>query len=507
MTLEARIDQLRNGWSGNLLSGLAGILLTGAFAPFSLWPLAILALLILNWQIDGQLPKTAALRGWLFGVGLFGSGASWVYVSIHHYGGAGMVLAGALSALFCLALAILILLPCWLQQRLPRPHWWRFPALWVLCEWLRSWLLTGFPWLFVGTSQIDGPLGGWFPLLGVYGGSLLVAGVAGVIYALLRARITVPLSLASLALILTVGLVGNNAHWTRPSGKAVTVALVQGNVPQELKWAPGHLHRTLSLYQSMSDPYWGTDLVVWPEAAIPAFRHQVSDYLDINSATALENGTNLLVGIPVAEPEGESWRLHNSVLALGKAEGLYLKRHLVPFGEYVPFQALLRGLIELFNLPMSRMSPGPNRQAPLRADGLRLGTFICYEIVYPDLVAAGSLNTEMLLTVSNDTWFGASIGPLQHLQMARLRALETGKPLIRATNNGVSALIDDLGTIVVRGEQFTREVVAGSLQPMQGATPYARWRSWPTLALCSLLILLSFGHLDVNSPASRGLQR
>jgi apolipoprotein N-acyltransferase len=268
--------------------------------------------------------------------------------------------------------------------------------------------------------------------------------------------------------------------------------MVQGNIAQELKWEPGQLEAILDTYVAMSEPLWGTDLVVWPEAAVPAYLDLVVDKLAPLAARAVQSGSTLLLGIPTRdanETRRRGFDAFNSIAVIGADSGLYHKRRLVPFGEYVPLEPWLRGLIAFFDLPMSSFSSGPAEQAPLTVRGLRVAPSICYEIVYPDLVGAGAAQAELLLTVSNDTWFGASIGPLQHLQMARMRALETGRPLIRATNNGISALIDDRGRLLVRGGQFTQEVIRGDVQPTTGLTPFARWGSWCALLLAVLPLL------------------
>jgi apolipoprotein N-acyltransferase len=270
--------------------------------------------------------------------------------------------------------------------------------------------------------------------------------------------------------------------------------MVQGNVAQELKWEPGQLDAIIDTYTALSEPLWGTDLVVWPEAAVPAYLDLVVDRLGPIAARAARSHSSLLLGIPTRDANATRRRgfdAFNSVAVIGSDSGLYHKRRLVPFGEYVPLERWLRGLIAFFDLPMSSFSRGPEEQAPLTVHGVRVAPSICYEIVYPDLVAAGATDAGLLLTVSNDTWFGASIGPLQHLQMARMRALETGRPLVRATNNGVSALIDARGAIIARGGQFTQEIIRGSVQPTTGLTPFLRWDWWPVVLLAVLMIVLS----------------
>jgi len=484
------------GWKGHLGALFAGASLPAAFAPFDIWPLAVLApaaLLLLVWQLPA---RAAMLRGWWFGSGMFGTGVSWVYVSIHDYGSAPVALAALLTLIFCAGLALLpaITIGCWARWLRPQRGGivLGFPASWVLGEWVRSWLLTGFPWLYLGYSQVDGPLAGWAPLGGVLAISLVLALSATALCLAAMRRPGAPIALAACALAWMAAPLLQRIEWAEVSGAELSVAMVQGNIAQELKWAPGHLDTTLETYATLSEPLWGTDLVVWPEAAVPAYLDLVTPFLGELAGRAAGAGSSLLLGIPSRDANQDRRRgfdAFNSVALIGSDSGIYHKRRLVPFGEYVPLESWLRGMIAFFDLPMSSFSSGPAEQNTLSIRGLRVAPYICYEIVYPDLVAQGPREAEVLLTLSNDTWFGASAGPLQHLQMARMRSLETARPLIRATNNGVSALIDHRGQIQVRGGQFTREVIRGSIQPMRGLTPFARWASWPVLLLCFAAIM------------------
>ena len=478
------------GPAGHGAALLAGALLPAALAPFDVWPLAVLCPLALLALLVRLGPAAAALRAWSFGVGLFGTGASWVYVSIHQYGSAPVPLAAFLTLLFCLGLALFPALTFWAWARWLRARpggvLFGFTAAWVLGEWWRGWFLTGFPWLYAGYSQLEGPLAGWAPVLGVLGIGLILAFTAAASYLTLTRWRGGPAALAASALLWTAGPLLERIGWTEPTGEPLSVAMVQGNIAQELKWEPGQLEAILDTYVAMSEPLWGNDLLVWPEAAVPAYLDLVVDRLAPLAARAVASGSTLLLGIPTRDANAAKRRgfdAFNSIAVIGADSGLYHKRRLVPFGEYVPLESWLRGLIAFFDLPMSSFSRGPAAQAPLVVHGQRVAPSICYEIVYPDLVGAGARDAGVLLTVSNDTWFGASIGPLQHLQMARMRALETGRPLVRATNNGISALIDARGRITVRGGQFTQEVIRGEVQPTTGLTPFARWGSWPLVLL------------------------
>lgn len=484
--------------AGHLAAAGAGVLVTLSLAPFHIWPAGLLALALLHALLDTLEPRAAALRGWWFGAGLFVSGASWIYVSIHDYGAASVPLAALLSGGFSLLLALLTAGFAYTYTRwvraLPGGDWLGFAACWVLWEWVRSWLLTGFPWLYVGYAHLDTPLAGWAPVAGIYAIDLVVA-LSGAALALIwryRAepqRALAPLVVSALLWIGGWGLL--QVTWSTPKGAPVTVALVQADIPQSVKWDPQLYRHTLQLYQSLSAPLWSrAQIVFWPEAAIPNYYDSAADFFAIEAAAAARHGGALVSGVPYRTPptpEQPRGAVYNSAIALGNGSGVYHKQHLVPFGEYVPLERWLRGLIGFFDLPMSDFQSGPPGQAPLRAAGVTLAPYLCYEIVYPDLVRHA--RAEVLLTLSNDAWFGHSIGPLQHLQMARMRALENARQLVRDTGNGVTALIDQRGEVTARLPQFQPAVLTGSVQPLSGLTPFARTGSQPVLLLCALLLL------------------
>jgi apolipoprotein N-acyltransferase len=486
------------GWPGHLLALAAGPLVTLSLAPFGVAPAGLLALALLALLLDRLTPAQAFARGWWFGAGFWLAGASWVYVSIHVYGYASVPLALALTLGYCLGLALLQALFAWSYARFvrerPTGRWLGFAGLWVLWEWFRSWALTGFPWLYVGYAHLDGPLAGWVPVGGVFAAGLIVALTAAALAPWLMPRWFTPRrSRIALGTALALWLSGwglAQIDWVDAKGEPVTVALVQANVPQQLKWDADFYRQTLSLYRELSAPLWDkAQIIVWPEAAIPAFYDQARDFVDAEAASAAQHDHALIVGIPTRERHGDANLIRNSILALGEGRGIYHKQRLVPFGEYVPLEQWLRGLIRFLDMPMSAFSAGPAGQLPLRAAGLKLGPLICYEVVYPDLVAEWLPHSDVLITISNDAWFGRSIGPLQHLQMAQMRALEAGRPMIRGTGNGVTALIDHRGRITARAPQFERTTLTGTIQPMQGATPFARTGVWPSIVLAGIFAI------------------
>jgi len=476
-----------------LASLLAGALLPLALAPFDLWPLAFISLGLWFYLLHKNRQR-ALLLGWWFGVGKYALGASWVYVSIHEHGNASVPLALALVGLFVAGLALFPAFAGWLFARY-RGSAVSASALWFvfsycLVEWLLSWLLTGFPWLYSGYALLDTPLAVFAPYGGVQLMNLIVAGSAAAVVVLMLERQQRWVRVSAFSVVLLPWLLFFPAampRWTESTG-VHQAALVQGNIDQRIKWLPESRGPIVRTYLELSEPHWGVDLMLWPEAAITLFEHEAQGLLEDLNSRGLETGTGLILGILAFEVgSGDRAVFRNTAIGIGNAQGRYAKRRLVPFGEYVPLEGLLRGLIEFFNLPMSRTEPGPWLQAPLQVAGDPAQMAICYEVVYPLLVSTPP--AALLLTISNDTWFGDSLGPQQHLQMARMRALENGRWLLRATNNGVTAIIDPAGAVRGQLPQFRAAVLTGEYHTMAGQTPFSRFGNWPFLLLLGGLVV------------------
>ena len=493
------VDWLRSpGWPGHLLALFAGALSTLSLNPFNLWPLGLLSAALLYQglkQVDGA---QAVLRGWAWGTGLFASGVSWVYVSIHVHGYAPPALAGLLTALFVCGLALIPAIMAWIWARWLRPltgGWLAclgFSLLWVATEMFRGWFLTGFPWLYHGYAHTDTWLAGWAPIGGVW-----LVGLLGVLTACLLSEIKLWSTLRS-ALVAGVSLAAiwlggwslGTVEWTTPTGAPLSVALIQADIPQSRKWDPAHIDHTLATYRDMSYAQGQVDLIVWPETAVPVLQSQALPFVQGMARNLGERGTTLITGIPIDEGHADQMRIYNGIMVAGENSNQYLKHKLVPFGEYVPLEEWLRGVIAFFDLPMSSFSRGSAEQEPLTAMGHELAPFICYEAVYPDFAARLAARSQLLISISNDSWFGKSIGPLQHLQMARMRSIESGRWMIRGTNNGVTALIDHKGVLRQQVPQFERLALKGQVQPREGQTPYLFWRSWPLGLLMGVGLLL-----------------
>ncbi|HFD78902.1 MAG TPA: apolipoprotein N-acyltransferase [Gammaproteobacteria bacterium] len=478
-----------------LLALLLGALVAAGFAPLDWYPLPIVALAGLALLLYRQRPREALLYGWLFGLGEFGAGVSWVYISIYLYGHAGLALSIAVMLLLVMYLALYPAAMAWVLGRAGamKRGWFfagAFPAAWVLSEWLRSWVLTGFPWLNLGYSEVEGPLFGLAPLLGAYGVGWATALAAGLLAWFASGRGQQRLAAAgALVLLLAGGLALDRVHWTRPLGDPLRVTLVQGNIPQELKWKPDQQAATLERYLELTRAHLDSDLVVWPETAIPAFYDQVeSDFLQPLRAELAQHGVSLVTGIPVLDRR--RWRYYNSIISLAEPGRFYYKVHLVPFGEYLPLRDWLARVLSFLPVPEADFSSGTIDQPLLHAAGYPVGSSICYEIAFGEQLIAALPEAAFLINVSNDAWFGDSLAPHQHLEMARMRAREAERYLLRATNTGISAIIDADGRIAARTRQFRTETLSGEIQPRSGATPYVRWGNVPVI-VGSLLLLLA----------------
>lgn len=488
-----------------LIATLAGALAVAGFAPIGISALAILSpvVLLLLWQRTFA-AKPAALIGFAWGLGHFGAGVSWVYVSLHDIGMMPAPIAAIATLLFCAVLALypagVGYLHARLQARLGSSAvigaLCIIPAMWTLSEWLRGWIFTGFPWLALGYAQSDTPLSGFAPVVGVYGMSFAAMLAAGLIICAMGTRASPPtlrLRVICASVFFALFAAGNalkQVAWTVPFGPPVTVALAQGNVPQSLKFEPGRFEATLDTYRRLAASGAAT-LTVLPETAIPRFLDLVPpEYLASLEQLARARNGNILVGVPRREASNgdRAVAYTNSVVSLGTApHQTYAKTHLVPFGEFIP--PGLGWVLGLLHIPLSDFARGPANPQPMQLGAsLRVALNICYEDAFGAEIIRQLPAATLLVNVSNVAWFGDSLAPDQHLQISRLRAMETGRTLLRATNTGATAIIDERGTVTARLPAFTEGLLQGSAQPFEGATPYVRAGDAPILLACLALL-------------------
>lgn len=461
-----------------LLPALLGAAATLGFAPFGYYGLtcvALVGLVALWWKASA---RRAALRGWIFGLAHFGTGIYWTFVSTYYYGGAPLPMA---IGLVCLLTAYMACYPALVgafagaTRGLPRVLWALVgvPGAWLLAELMRSWVLTGFPWLSMGYSLIDAPTTALAPLLGVYvTGALMLAGAGAVVLLCVGTLLDRAIALVIFATApLVIWALPAASDWTRPTGESISVDVLQGNFPQQVKWDPDVFTTTLTRYRDMTERS-DAELVVWPEVAIPAPANRVQRYLDSVASLAASRQQTVLAGTLVHQ--GADQPYYNAVLALGAGEGHYYKRHLVPFGEYFPVPDFVMHWLDGINMRYSNFGFGADDQALISVDGIKLGLSICFEDAFGYEIAKALPEAGILVNVTNDAWFAGTTAADQHLEIARMRALESGRPMLRAANTGISAIIDSDGRVRQRTPQFEIAHIESTVEPRTGLTPYMR---------------------------------
>lgn len=483
----------------NIANGIAclfaGALTPLAFAPYNYYLVAILtpAVLFNVWLNDT--PGAAFRNGYLFGLGMFGTGVSWLHISINLFGGVNLAGALLITLMLVVYLSIYPALAGYFSRRFfpdnkPLLLIVVFPSLWILSEWCRALIIyLGFSWLQLGYSQTDAALNGVAALAGIYGVSLALLITTGALLTLFH--VTMRFKLVTLVAIISLWLCAfmlQKHNWTEVKQEHFKVALIQGGIPQQQKWQPELLQQTLDLYRNLSEPYWEGDLIIWPETAIPAFYHRVKGFILALYETANSTNTTLLTGIPVKDPQSSDY--FNSIMMLDEDISIYHKRHLVPFGEYLPMDSVLRPILNFLKIPMSDFSQGPSEMPLLSNPDIKIGVSICYEDTFGNEVIQALPGAEVLVNVSNDAWFGDSMAPHQHMQMARMRAIETGRYMLRATNTGITAIIDEKGGVIAQTNQFKADSIATEIKLFGGLTPYARFGDVPVLVGIVLILLI-----------------
>jgi apolipoprotein N-acyltransferase len=476
----------------------AGALLNLAFAPFGWWPLAVLAPAALFALIRGLPPRRAGWTGAVFGAGLFSFGTYWLYTCLHVFGLVPIWLTILLQAALVALMSAYSAALCYLANRFWRKPgtaraWLVLPVLWVLLEWLRGWALSGFPWLSLGYAMIDSPLAGWAPVFGIYGVTWAAAMTAAALDASLMPAVPVShrlAALAGIACLFAVPALLKRHDWTHATGAPIPIAAVQGAVSQDQKWQANNREATMARYAELTVRAWGARLIVWPEAAIPVLANEMPDYLQGMERQASLHGADLAIGLVNYVPETK--RYYNGLLIMSNAGGgWYYKRHLVPFGEYFPVPAFVRSWLRLMSLPYDDISAGSEDQPMRSAAGQKLGLTICYEDAFGSPQLGVLREATLLINVTNNAWYGDSTAPHQHLQIARMRALEAGRYLVRAANDGITAAIGPHGNIVARLPQFEEAVLRADVQPMSGLSPYARFGNYPVVTGAALLLAIA----------------
>lgn len=478
------------------LALISGMLAVYAFAPHRIYPLALLGLIgILTSWVYSKTNVQAFLNGLLFGIGFFSLGIYWVFISIYQFGNAPIIIAGVLTGLLIFYLA---LFPAFAGYFFTRFYTKNnslkfclvFPAIWVLSEWVRSWIFTGFPWLLIGASQTNILFKGAAPIAGVLFISFLLAHIAGLLFYLNLNIIKKHRTYGIVYLIILVMslLCLNLINWTQPEGEPVKTSLIQANIAQSLKWDPVEAQNTVNKYKELTNQHWSSDLIIWPEAAIPTPMPFSALTFKELSDQGNKNNTGLVIGVPFEAASGHGD--YNAALGAGKMHGDYYKKHLVPYGEYFPAPKITRFVLQSLDIPMSDFHKGSYSQKPMVMNKIKYAVFICYEIAFSSEVLGPAKNANILLALSDDAWFGRSSAQAQQLQISQMRAMETSRYVVSATNNGLSAVINHKGEITAQVAPYKTKVLTANIQAMTGNTLWLKFGTNIILILCLIALFI-----------------
>jgi apolipoprotein N-acyltransferase len=488
----------------------AGAVFNLGFAPYGWWPIALLAPTALFVLIRGLPPRRSLAVGWAFGLGLFGFGTYWLYTCLHVFGLVPIWLTLILQIVLVVVMAGYLAALCYLANRFwLKPNstrdWLVLPVLWVLLEWLRGWFLSGFPWLSTGYALIDSPLAGWAPWFGVYGVTWAGAMISVAIHVLCMpnvSRTRRAMALGAAALLLAAPVLLRTHRWTHSAGSPIAIAAIQGAVPQDQKWQMENRQMTMDRYWRLTEQAWGARLIIWPESALPAIANNLQDYLEKLREQGRVHQADLVIGLVNFDVDHKQY--FNGLLVMPASPqdhgGWYYKRHLVPFGEYFPVPPAVRSWMRLMSLPNEDFTPGAAHQPSLSAAGQKLGLTICYEDAFGSQQLPVLREATLLINVTNNAWFGDSMAPHQHLQIARMRALEAERYLVQDSNDGVTAAVDMQGKIIAQLPQFVEGILHAQLEPRIGLTPYARFGHYPVVLGAGALLALAIFRRRIAEP-------
>ena len=477
---------------------MLGAISVFGFAPYYFYPASIFSIAGLTaFWLRSENIYTAAWQGLSFALGFFGLGIYWIYISLHDFGGMPPPMAGLATFLLCAFMASFTALVgalAFVFKQKPLAHIIAIAIFWALVDWTRSWIFTGFPWLTIGYTQAPyGPLAGFLPIIGVYGVSLISVLFAGGISAIFFKHFSLFTRRNFIVFLIFIWVTGSLlkwVEWTKPIDKPFSVALVQGNISQTIKWSPEYADKTIAIYLEMLKNS-HAELTILPETALPILSHQLDRKLieNIKRHAKIHLG-NVIVGIVEYQPETQAF--FNSALSFGvDATQHYQKSHLVPFGEFIPLKTIFGWIYrDWLNMPLSDLSRGEKFQAPMQLAGQKVAVNICYEDVFGEEIIRQLPEATILANISNDAWYGKSFAANQHLQFSQTRAIETGRMVLRATNTGATAVIDQHGMLLAHAPHDEQTTLNAQAQGRQGATPYVRYGNWPFIIFSFIAIAL-----------------
>lgn len=505
---------------------IAGAITVFAFSPFDFYPIAWLTPAVLFFALTkAKTLKQYFYLSWFYGLGLFGTGASWPFYSLYFFANAPLWFSLIATFLFVAIVAFFsfglfgLLASLFRRSPLILKLLVFFPVSWVISEWFRGWFLTGFPWLYIGNSQIDFFFASIAPITGVLGVSLLSLMLSGALLAfilgdsqqkhvyvdtdpdsqIISNKIKVEekfgssfriLSALVIVLLITASFALDRISWTEKSGKPIKVSVLQSNISQKEKLNPDNLQSMIDLYRDMTRQSFASDVIIWPETALfDSFERHMSTLIQpLQQSLKNTNKVILMGGFYVNEKQ----KVENSVLAISaKYREIYSKRHLVPFGEYTPGLKYLRWLDQWLQMPYDNIDAGENAGVLRINDDIAQMT-ICYEDVFGEEMIEALPEASLLINVTHDGWFSGSLEPQQHMQIARMRSLEMGRYMVRSTTTGPAGMINEKGKVVATAPINSRAIITHNVQPYTGATPYVRWGNWFIIVMLSLILLTGY---------------
>ncbi|RUR09596.1 apolipoprotein N-acyltransferase [Legionella sp. km772] len=482
-------------YSAYLFAFFSGLLGPLGFAPFHLPGMAIISMVSFYHLLRHHSVKRVSFLGFFYGLGYFGLGVSWVIISIHDYGNLNYFLSGLTTLGFIFYLSLYPMLVSYSFKRLALDHAplgnaLLFSALWCLSEFLRANLFTGFPWLLIGTTQIDTPMHSFFPIVGVYGVSLLSVFACTLLAEAIREEsLKRYCYIISFVFILITPALFKNAHWTELKKEPISVGVVQANLAMRDKWDDALFWNLLKYYEKNINTLLGKNLIILPESAIPLPASYLNEYLIKLHQKASAAHSALVLGILQATDDSES-SFYNAVISLGKGKGTHRKNQLVPFGEYIPqpFEKLTQWL----GIPPPNIAPGKRVQSLIKINKHPIASLICYEIAYPNLARQQMPLAEWIISISDNGWFGHSLASYQQLQMAQILSLVTGRYQVLANNDGLSSVINERGEIIDSLPPFSSGLLQSTIFASTGSTPWIIWSDYPALIFCLIILLFLF---------------
>ena len=468
-----------------------GLLFSLGFAPNDAWFISVFSITCLHFLIQGTNKKELFWIGYSFGLGLWSLGISWMFVSIYFYGNIGFILSIFLTLIFIGILSIYfgvtLFLYYYLRSSSRISVIFSLPIAWIIIEYLRSILFTGFPWLISGTMLADTILDGWTPIIGAQGNSFLLLVLSSLLFLFIsefKKYKTALLSGTFIFLLLFSSFSLKNIEWTSLE-RSLNASIVQTNLELDEKWSTKGVAETKNMMQVALDNAEEGEIIVFPETALIFSENEIKDWLDYIKLKAELKEVTLITGIVERE---ESFKVRNRILGLGMANSHYDKVKLVPFGEFIPFEAQTGKLFDILGLRLTNTIPGEQINT-INAGNIRVSASICYEIAFSDLIRKTALESNLLVTISNDTWFGSSYGPIQHLEIAQNRALEHKKALLRSTNSGISAFISRNGEIIEKQGYFEDKLLKKEINLYAGETFYAKYGNLPLFIILSVIFI------------------